>query len=86
MSKKTKATKHITRLRSHKKKRPKRINPLVLPVGFIPKALDDQLIDMMFDQALLSVLRTSGIRDALFEIIKKAPPKKDEEEGPKTIQ
>lgn len=87
MSKKTKATKHATRLRSHKKKRPNRIHPLVLPPGYTPKAIDDKvLIEMVFDQALLHILKTSGIRDALLNAIKNAPPKDEEEEGPETIQ
>lgn len=65
-------------MRSHKKSRP---NPLVLPPEYVPKAwaLDEELIEMVFDQALLYVLRTSGIRDALLNRIRNAPPKKDEE-------
>jgi hypothetical protein len=83
MSKKTKATKHAARVRSHKKRRPNRINPLVLPARYVPKALDDALLEMAFDQALLGFLRSSGIRDAILKAIKKAPPKDDE---PSTVQ
>jgi hypothetical protein len=80
MSKKTKATKHVARVRSHKKRRPNRINPLA---GYVPKAIDDALLEMAFDQALLGFLRSSGIRDTILKAIKKAPPKDDE---PSTVQ
>lgn len=83
MSKKTKAAKHAARLRSHKKRRPNRISPLELPPGYMPKGRDEALLGMAFDQALLHFLRTSGIRDALLDIVRRAPAKDKE---PETIQ
>lgn len=79
--KKTKAEKNARRVRSaRKRKHTLRPNPLKLPNGFSsPSSAIDAFIDMAFDQALLHVLRTSGIRDALLEAIRNAPPKKDEE-------
>lgn len=81
LSKKTKAEKHARRVRSgRKRKHTLRPNPLKLPTGFSsPSPAIDAFIEMAFDQALLQLLRTSGIRDALLEAIKNAPPKKDED-------
>ena len=75
MSKKTKAVRS-----GRKRKNTLRPNPLKLPTGFSsPSPAIDALIDMSFDQALLHFLRTSGIRDALLEAVRNAPPKKDED-------
>lgn len=90
LSKKTKATKHAARARSKKKRRP---NPLKLPRGFKSRLSDKPLpdkvfFDLAFDHLLFELLRQSGIRDALLNAIRNAPPKRpedDEEEG-ETIQ
>lgn len=80
--------KHAARVeRNKKRKHTLRPNPLKLPHDFSPhdSLTYNTFIDMTFDQALLQVLKASGIRDALFNAIKNAPPK-DEEENTDIIQ